>query len=103
MRLLIVTADPAFFTVARGIAGAMGHNAIRAHDGDAANPADLLLIDAARPPGELPQVTDPMRTVVCVGGEDEAAQRAAAGRLGTLVARRDLASELPRLIADFAL
>lgn len=105
MRVLVITTDPAFFTVAHGLAGAMGYVATRVTalgTMPAPAPDDLVVLDFGRlPPGELPP-TDLLRTVVFVGAADEPMARARAASFGAVYARASLATELPRLIADFA-
>jgi hypothetical protein len=102
----VMTGDLIFFSAVEGVAGAMGHRARQVTAPDAIGTPGLVVLDFASLPVEfaaLRPVVDPLRAAAFIPHVDVAAfATARASGLAHVHRRAALATELPRILAEYA-
>lgn len=107
MDVCVLSRDLMFFTAVEGVAGAMGHTARQAETLASVGAPDLLIADfvsTAVDIVEMAQAFDPLRTVIFAPHERvEVFTGARAHGIAGVFRRGALPTELPRLLAEYAL
>lgn len=107
MDVCVLSRDLMFFTAVEGVAGAMGHTARQAETLDSIGAPALLIADfvsTAVDIAELARQFDPLRTVIFAPHERvEVFTGARAHGIAGVFRRGALPTELPRLLAEYAL
>ena len=102
----MVTGDAIFFSAVQGVTGAMGHAVRQATGADQLGEAQLVILDFANlplPVGALPTSFDPLRAAAFIPQADAAAfNTARAYGIAHVHRRGALATELPRIVAEYA-
>lgn len=106
MDVCVLSRDLMFFTAAEGVIGAMGHRVRQAEELSAIGTPDVLVADFASSPvevGALAGAFDPLRTAIFTPHERvEVFTGARANGIAHVYRRGALATQLPRLLADYA-
>lgn len=105
MDVCVLTADPGFFTVVHGLAGAMHHRAHRLDEGTSPLPGSLLVVDAHTPGTHAAAAGftfDPVYAVAFAPLGTAAERDVRRAGISRVFARSTLADELPRLFNEFA-
>ncbi len=102
----VLSRDLMFFTAVEGVAGAMGHRARQAESLREVGAPDVLIADFASDAFDMSAVaaiSDPLRTAIFAPhGKTEVFTGARANGIGHVYRRGALATELPRLLAEYA-
>lgn len=101
MRIVVLTAEPLFRSAVEGVAGAMGHTVRVVATASEVSDEPLVIVDLATDvePADLAAL-DPLRTAAFAPQSQPATASAARAAGLEVFARRALATELPRLIAQ---
>lgn len=105
MDICVLSRDLMFFTAAEGVIGAMGHRARQAEELSAIGTPDVLIADYASLPVDIVALAtafEPLRTAIFTPHERvEVFTGARANRIAHVYRRGALATELPRLLAEY--
>jgi hypothetical protein len=106
MDVCVLSRDLMFYTAAEGIAGAMGHTVRQAERVEEIGAADLLVADFVSFPSDitaLAEAFDPLRIAIFTPHERvEVFRGGRAAGIAHVYRRGALASELPRLLREYA-
>jgi hypothetical protein len=106
MDVCVLSRDLMFFTAVEGVAGAMGHRARQAETLADVGAPDVLIADFAFDGfdvGAVAAAGDPLRTAIFAPhGKVEVFTGAHANGIAHVYRRGALATELPRLLAEYA-
>lgn len=106
MDVCVLSKDLMFFSAVEGVAGAMGHPARQVESIDAIGEPGLLIVDLGSldaEPGDVALAFDPMRTAVFAPHVKVGAFTGSrAAGIAHVYRRGALATELPRLLAEYA-
>ena len=106
MDVCVLSRDLMFFTAVEGVAGATGHRARQAETLAEIGAPDVLIADFAFDRfdvGEVAAAADPLRTAIFAPhGKVEVFTGARANGIAHVYRRGALATELPRLLAEYA-
>jgi len=106
MDVCVLSKDLMFYSAVEGVAGAMGHRARQVESIDAIAEAALLIVDLGSleaEPAEIATAFDPLRTAVFAPHvKVEAFTGSRAAGIAHVYRRGALATELPRLLAEYA-
>lgn len=106
MDVCVLSRDLMFFTAVEGVAGAMGHQARQAETLAAVGGPAILIADFVSTPIDIDALAaafDPLRTAIFVPHERvEVFTKARACGIANVYRRGALATELPRLLGEYA-
>lgn len=106
MDVCVLSKDLMFFSAVEGVAGAMGHRARQVETTEEVGAPDLLVVDLGSleaEPQAIASAFDPMRTAVFAPHvKAEAFTGSRAAGIAHVYRRGALATELPRLLAEYA-
>lgn len=106
MDVCVLSRDLMFFSAVEGVAGAMGHRTRQAEDLGSVGTPDVLIADYVSFPVDITALVataDPLRTAIFTPHERvEVFTGARANGIAHVYRRGALATELPRLLAEYA-